>query len=101
MAEEKKIPIRDFKDTPYYEIYKDMIKKYRNKIITSIITQQWIDNENKYTRWDVLKEVLKFIEWDMMMFQDIKELNPNREQLDKEKIEKYVEEEARNLGIMN
>lgn len=46
---ETKTPTRDFKDTEYYEKYKGMIKKYRNKIITSIITQQGIDNEQKYT----------------------------------------------------
>lgn len=97
---ETKTPTRDFKDTEYYEKYKGMIKKYRNKIITSIITQQGIDNEQKYTWWDVLKEVLKFVEWDMMMFQDLKEINPNREIMDKEQIEKYIEEEAKNLGIM-
>lgn len=35
------------------------------------------------------------------MFQDLKEINPNREIMDKEQIEKYIEEEAKNLGIMN
>lgn len=98
---ETKTPTRDFKDTEYYEKYKAMITQYRNKIITSIITQIGIDNEQKYTWWDVLKEILKFVEWDMMMFKDLKELNPNRDIMNKEQIEKYVEEQAKNLGIMN
>jgi hypothetical protein len=40
---------RDFKDTPYYEEYKKMINEYKIKTITSIISQQGIDNEQRYT----------------------------------------------------
>ena len=97
--EEKKTPTRDFKDTEYYEQYKKMISEYKNKVIVSILSQNWIDNEQKYTRWDVLKEVLKFINWDMSSFQDLSSLNPNRDIMNKEEIESYIKEQAKNLGI--
>jgi hypothetical protein len=96
---EKKTPTRDFKDTDYYEQYVEMINSYNTKLITSILSQQWIDNDQKYTRWDVLKEVLKFVNGDMKEFKDLKQLNPNREMLDEDEIKKLVEEQARNLGI--
>lgn len=95
----KKTPTRDFKDTEYYEQYKKMINEYKNKVIISILSQSWIDNELKYTRWDVLKEVLKFINWDMSDFQDLSSLNPNRDMMNKEEIESYIKEQAKNLGI--
>jgi len=90
---------RDFKDTPYYEEYKKMINEYKIKTITSIISQQGIDNEQRYTWWDVLKEVLKFISWDMSNFQELSSLNPNRDMMNKEEIEKYIKEQAKSLGI--
>jgi hypothetical protein len=76
-----------------------MIDEYKNKTIVSILKQQWIDNEQKYTWWDVLKEVLKFISWDMSNFQELSSLNPNRETMNKEEIERYVREQWKNLGI--
>jgi hypothetical protein len=76
-----------------------MISEYKNKVIVSILSQNWIDNEQKYTRWDVLKEVLKFINWDMSSFQDLSSLNPNRDIMNKEEIESYIKEQAKNLGI--
>ena len=76
-----------------------MINEYKNKVITGIITQQGIENEQKYTRWDVLKEVLKFIDWDMKHFKDLAVLNPNRDLMNKEEIERYVKEQAKNLWI--
>lgn len=97
--EEKKTPTRDFKDTEYYEQYKKMINQYKNKVIVSILTQSWIDNEKKYTRWDVLKEVLKFISWEMSDFQELSSLNPNRDMMNKEELENIIKEQAENLGI--
>lgn len=97
--EEKRTPTRDFKDTDYYKQYVEMINSYNTKIITTILSQQWIDNDQKYTRWDVLKEVLKFINWEMKEFKDLKQLNPNRELLAEDELKKMVEEQARNLGI--
>lgn len=97
--EEKKTPTRDFKDTEYYEQYKKMINQYKNKVIVSILTQSWIDNEKKYTRWDVLKEVLKFINWEMSDFQELSSLNPNRDMMNKEELENIIKEQVENLGI--
>ncbi len=97
--EEKKTPTRDFKDTEYYEQYKKMINQYKNKVIVSILTQSWIDNEKKYTRWDVLKEVLKFISWEMSDFQELSSLNPNRDMMNKEELENIIKEQVENLGI--
>lgn len=93
-------PTRDFKDTEYYKQYVDMINSYKNKLIISIVTQQGIDNEQKYTWWDVLKEVLKFVDWNMKEFKDLDSLNPNREQTDKDELQRYVDEQAKNLWII-
>lgn len=96
-----KKPTIDFKDTIYYKEYVSMIDSYSIKIIKNIISQQWIDNEHKYTRWDVLKEVLKFVNGEMKEFKELETLNPNRKIQEQEDIQRLVDEQAKSLWIIN
>lgn len=97
---EKINELKDFKDTPYYEYYVNMIDEYSIKIITSIIEMQWIDNEVKYTRWDVLKETMKFINWDLKEFKDLDIVNPSRKEIEKEQMKEAIERQTKAyLGI--
>lgn len=93
--------IKDFKDTPYYKYYGDMIDEYSIKIINSIITQQGIDTEKKYTRWDVLKEVWKFINKELREFKDLDVINPNNEEVEKNELNNLLEEQAKKMLGMN
>jgi len=92
--------LKDFRDTPYYEYYTKTIDEYWSKIVKSIVEQQWIDNEVKYTRWDVLKEALKFINWDLREFKDLDVVNPSRNEIEQEEMKEAVERQAKAyLGI--
>lgn len=89
--------LKDFKTTPYYKYYTEMVDDYSIKIINSIITQQWIDAEKKYTRWDVLKEVRKFINTDLRQFKDLDVINPNKEEEEKKKLEDLLQKQAKQI----
>lgn len=92
--------LKDFKDTPYYKYYTDMINEYWIKVIRSIVDQQWIDTEKKYTRWDVLRETLKFINTDLKDFKDLEIINPSRTEIEKQEMDEAVKEQTKSyLGM--
>lgn len=92
--------LKDFKDTPYYQYYTDMINEYWVKVIRSIVDQQWIDTEKKYTRWDVLRETLKFINTDLKDFKDLEIINPSRTEIEKQEMDEAVKEQTKSyLGM--
>jgi len=92
--------IKDFKETPYYNYYTDMINEYWVKVIRSIIDQQWIDTDKKYTRWDVLRETLKFINTDLRNFKDLEIINPSRTEIEKHDMEEAIKEQTKSyLGM--
>jgi hypothetical protein len=92
--------LKDFKDTPYYKYYTDMINEYWVKVIRSIVDQQWIDTEKKYTRWDVLRETLKFINTDLKDFKDLEIINPSRTEIEKQEMDEAVKEQTKSyLGM--
>lgn len=93
--------LKDFNTTPYYKYYTEMVDDYSIKIINSIITQQWIDTEKKYTRWDVLKEVRKFINSDVRQFKDLDVVNPNKEEKEKQELDNLLHEQSKKILGMN
>jgi len=93
--------LKDFKDTPYYEYYWKMIDEYWVKIVKCIVEQQWIDNEKKYTRWDVLKEVLRFINGDLREFRDLEVINPSRWEMEENEMKEAIERQAKAYLGMN
>jgi hypothetical protein len=96
--EEVKNWLVDFKDTPYYKFYEKKINDYNELIIKSILLSN--DNEIKYSWNDVLKEVFKFINWELKDFKDCTDINPNNTDRKKKLYERLVEEQAkRQLGM--
>lgn len=89
--------MKDFIDTPYYEVFKKRIQEYLDKIVKTIVETQWIDSKVEYTYWDVLREVYKFVNKELVMFPDDIDVNPYREQEREFKIEKAVEEQAKQM----
>lgn len=92
---------KDFTGTPYYQLYKKRIQEYSDKIVKSIVEMQWIDNEVKFTRWDVLKEVYKFVNKELVEFPDDIDLNPTQERERQFRIEKAIEEQSKQMVGMN
>jgi len=94
------LKVMDFKDTEYYKQYVAMIDEYWVKIVRSIVESQWIDTEEKFTRWDVLRETLKFVNWELRDFKDLDVVNPSRTEIEEEKIKDATERQAKAyLGI--
>lgn len=89
--------MKDFIDTPYYEVFKKRIQEYSDKIVKSIVESQWIDNKVEFTRGDVLREVYKFVNKELVEFPEDIEVNPYREQEREFKIEKALEEQAQQM----
>lgn len=96
-----KVILKDFKDTPYYDIYKERINDYAKNIINSIVSMQWIDNKSVFTRGDVLKEVLKIVTNQLAEFPEDIDLNPNKEAVTKERMDKIIEEQAKQMIWLN
>lgn len=94
---EKLQEIKDFRTSEYYKFYSDMVNEYCVKTIKSIVESQWIDNEVKYTRWDVLKELLKFLNWDLREFKDLDITNPSRVYIEEKEMKEDVERQAKQL----
>ena len=88
--------IRDFKDTEYYEYYEKVINNYCAKIINSIMQTQW-QNDIKYSWNDVLKEVYKFVNWELRDFKDDIDINQYREEEDVGKEKELIREQAKQL----
>jgi hypothetical protein len=92
--------LKDFKDTPYYKYYTDMIDEYWVKIVKSIVEKQWIDTDEKFTRADVLRETLKFVNWDLREFKDLEIVNPSRTEIMEQEIKDATERQVKAyLGI--
>lgn len=91
----KKDILADFKDTIYYDKYLERVSGYQRQIISEIMNNN--NNEQKYTRNDVLKLVFKILEVQIKDFADSLDVNPTQSlQYDKE-FKKAVEEQTKIL----
>lgn len=92
--------LKDFKTTPYYKYYTEMVDEYCKLIVDRIMSQQWIDFDKKYSWNDVLREVYKFVNNDLREFKDLDLINPSTKELEDEKERKLIEESINGtLGI--
>jgi len=93
--------LKDFRYTPYYKYYNKTIDEYCIQIIESTMIEQWTDQDKKYTRSDVLKEVYKFVNRELRDFKDKIEINPSTEEVNYEEEKRMIREQAKQLLGMN
>lgn len=91
--------IKDFKSTPYYEYYGKQIDEYCRQLLVEQMRTQWVEFDKKYSWNDVLKEVFKFINGDLRDFKDSLDMNPVKEEVDKNYEEKLDKEARQMLGM--
>ena len=91
----QEVVLKDFISSEYYHLYKKRIDDYSMLIVKSIVESQWIDNDKTFTWWDVLKEVLKFVNWKLNEFPEAEDLNPTHTNYEDAKLNQSIEEASR------
>jgi hypothetical protein len=96
----EKVILKDFRDSVYYDTYSKVLDEYSIKLIKESMLERWTDDDKRFNWNDVLKEVFKFINTDLKEFKDSIDVNPNRDEIAKQKLEKMLKIQAKQmLGI--
>lgn len=95
MVDPNELIIQDFKQSQYYPFYLKMLEEKKVNIVRTILKIK--NNDVKYTWDDVLKQVLRFIEWTMTEFVNSPLVNPNMSAKEKKEYDKFVEDQSLEL----